>query len=49
MTVTDVPTTCVVVIFKVKVSCITSFDLTLVNDLIGQLSPDIIGRPSVKP
>ena len=35
-----------------KVSCITSVDgilKTLVIDLIGQLSRDVIGRRSVKP
>ena len=49
---TDVSTTCAVVIFRVKVSCITSVDgiiLDLVIDLIGQLCRDVIGRLSVKP
>ena len=52
LTVTDVWTTCAVVIFRVKVSCITSFDVILktqVIDLIGQLSRDVLGRLSVKP
>ena len=51
LTVTDVLTTCVVVIFRVKVSCITSVDgmkLWLLT-LIGQFSHDVIGRLSVKP
>ena len=51
LTVTDVSTTCAVVIFRVKVSCITSVDGihdTLVMDLIGQLRRDVIGRLSVK-
>ena len=49
---TDVSTNCAVVIFRVKVSCITSVDgiiLRLIVDLIGQLSRDVIGRLSVKP
>ena len=49
---TDVSTTSTVVIFRDKVSCITSVDgilKTLVIDLIGQLSRDVIGRRSVKP
>ena len=52
---TDVSTTCAVVIFRVKVSCITSVDgiievyYTLVIDLIGQLCRDVIGHLSVKP
>ena len=50
---TDVSTTCAVVIFRVnKVSRITSIDgimKTLVIDLIGQISRDVIGRLSVKP
>ena len=48
---TDVLTTCAVVIFRVKVSCITSVDgilETLVIDLIGKFSRDVIGRLSVK-
>ena len=51
---TDVSTTCAVVIFRVKVSCITSVDgiievyYTLVIDLIGQLCRDVIGHLSVK-
>ena len=55
LTVTDVSTTCAVVIFRVKVSCITSVDgiievyYTLVIDLIGQLRRDVISRLSVKP
>ena len=52
LTVTDVSTTCAVVIFRVKVSCITSVDgqfYTPVIDLIGQLRRDVIGRLSVKP
>ena len=50
LTVVDVLTTCAVAIFSVKVSCITSVDgiLTLIIDLIGQLSRDVIGRLSVK-
>ena len=43
---TDVLTTCAVVIFGVKLSCITSVDAacyTLVIDLIGQLRRDVIG------
>ena len=39
LTVTDVSTTCAVVIFRVKVSCITSVD-GMVIDLIGQLRRD---------
>ena len=46
---TDVSTTCAVVIFRVKVSCVTTVDGTLVIDLIGQLRRDVIGRLSVKP
>ena len=50
MTVTNVSTTCAVVIFRVKVSCITSVDgNTLVIDMIGQLRHDVTGRLSVKP
>ena len=52
LAVTDVPTTRAVVIFRVKVSCITSVDewyYTLVIDLIGQLRRDVIGRLSIKP
>ena len=48
---TDFPTTCAVVIFRVKVSCITSlfwWYYTLVIDLIGQLRRHVIGRLSVK-
>ena len=44
LTVTDVSTTCAVVIFRVKGSCIE-----LVIDLIGQLRRDVIGRLSLKP
>ena len=44
MTVTDVSTTCAVVIFRVKVSCITPVD-----GMISQLRRDVIGRLSVKP
>ena len=43
LTVTDVSTTCAVVNFRVKVSCITS-----VGGMIGQLRRDIIGRLSVR-
>ena len=52
LTVTDVSTTCVVVIFRVKVSCITSVDgiilWLLVNYVamllvVCQLSRDVIG------
>ena len=55
LTVTDVSTTCVVVMFRVKVSCITSVDgiilwllIWLVNYVamllvICQLSRDVIG------
>ena len=48
---TDVSTTCAVVIFSVKVSCITSVDGIKNSgfDLIGQLSRDVIGRLLVKP
>ena len=49
---TDVSTTCVVVIFRVKVSCITSVNgiiLWFNIDLIGQLRRDVIGRLSAKP
>ena len=48
---TDVSTTCAVVIFRVKVCCITAVDgnYTLVIDLIGQLRRDVIGRLSVEP
>ena len=50
LTVTDISTTCAVVISRVKVSCITSVDgLILVIDLIGQLHRDVIGRLLVKP
>ena len=50
LTATDGSTTCAVVIFRVKVSCILSVDgITLVVDLIGQLRRDVIGRRSVKP
>ena len=51
MTVTDVSTTCAIVIFRVKMSCITSVDgiKTLVIELIGHLSRDVIGRLYVKP
>ena len=47
----DVSTTCAVVIFRVKVSRITSVDgiILWVIDLIGQLRRDVIGRLSVKP
>ena len=48
---TDVSTTCALVIFRVKVSCITSlfwWYYTLVIDLIGQLRRHVIGRLSVK-
>ena len=48
---TDVSTTCAVVIFTVKVNCITSVDgiILLLIDLIGQLPWDVIGRLSGKP
>ena len=46
---TNVSTTGAVVIFRVKVSCITSVDGMKLVDLIGQLSHDVIGRLSVKP
>ena len=52
LTVTDVLTAFALVIFRVKVSCITSVNdqyYTLVIDLIGQLRRDVIGRLSVKP
>ena len=51
LTMTDVLTTCVVVIFRVKVSCITSVDgmKLSVIDLTDQFSHDVIGRLSVKP
>ena len=46
-------TTCAVVIFKVKVSCIYDYVswwyYTLFIDLIGQIRRDVIGRLSVKP
>ena len=43
---TDVLATYLIVIFRLKVSCITSVDGT-VTYLIGQLSRDVIGRLSV--
>ena len=47
---TDVSTTCAVVIFRDKVSCITSVDgIYSGYDLIGQLRGNVIGRLSVKP
>ena len=49
---TDVSTTCAVVIFRDKVSCIASIDgilKTLVINLISQSCRDVIGRLSVKP
>ena len=48
---TDVSTTCALVIFIVKVGCITSVDgiKTLVIDLIRQFIRDVVGRLSVKP
>ena len=49
MTVTDVSTTCAVVLFSVKVSCVTSVDGIILWLLIGQLRRDVIGRLSVKP
>ena len=51
LTVTDVSTTCAVVIFTVKVSSITSVDgiILWLLGLIGQLRRDVIGRLSVKP
>ena len=50
-TVTAVSTTCTVVIFRVKVSCITSVVCIILGliVLIGQLSCSFIGRLSVKP
>ena len=45
--VTDVSIPCAVVIFTVKVSCITSVDGII--DLTDQLRRDVIGRLSVKP
>ena len=48
LTVTDVSTTCAVVIFSIKVSCITSVDGIILWLLIGQLCCDVIGRLSVK-
>ena len=47
LTVTDISTTCAVVIFSVKVSCITSVDGIILWLLIGQLCHDVIGRLSV--
>ena len=47
--VTDVSTTCAVVIFRVKASCVTSVDGIILWLLIGQLRRDVIGRLSVKP
>ena len=48
--VTDVSTTCAVVIFTVKVSCITSvYGVKLVIGLIGQLRRNVIVRLSTKP
>ena len=43
---TDVSTTCAVVIFRVKVNCITSVNGIKNSgfDLIGQLSGDVIGH-----
>ena len=48
---TDVLTTCAVVIFRLKVSSITSVEgiKTLFIDVIGQFSRDSIGRLLVKP
>ena len=46
----DISTTFVVVIFRVKVSCIISVDSiikTLVINLFGQLRHNVIGCPSV--
>ena len=48
LTVTDVSTTCAVVIFSIKVSCIRSVDGIILWLLIGQLCCDVIGRLSVK-
>ena len=51
MTLTDIPTNCVAVIFRVKVACIASVDnnyQNLVIDLIGKLSHNDIGRLLVK-
>ena len=47
LTVNDVLTTCVVVMFRVRVSCITSVE-TLVIGQIGQLSLNVIGHLSLK-
>ena len=41
---TDVLTTCAVVIFRVKLYQVSWWYLTLVNDRIGQLSHDVIGH-----
>ena len=51
LTVTDVSTTCAVVIFRVKVSCITLADgiKLWLFDLTGQLKCSVIGPLSVKP
>ena len=51
LTVTGVSTTCVVVIFRVKVSCITLADgiKLWLFDLTGQLKCHVIGPLSVKP
>ena len=51
LTVTDVSTTCAVVIFRVKVSCITLDDgiKLWLFDLTGQLKCDVIGPQSFKP
>ena len=48
---TDVSTTCAVVIFRVKVSCIASVDgiKNFGFDLIGELSRDVVGHLLVKP
>ena len=51
LTVTDISTTCAVVIFRVKVSCITLADgiKFWLFDLTAQLKCDLIGPLSVKP
>ena len=45
LTVTDLSTTCALVIFRVKVSCITSVNgIKVAIDLINHLCRDVIGR-----
>ena len=51
MTLIDLPTNCVAVIFRVKVACIASVDdikIWLNIDLIGKLSHNNIGHLLVK-